>query len=65
MFIAVKLIIYILAAHFFYTHGFDPNKKLMDFLFLMSCVLLMDVASYFSAKFALEQERMEKDKKEK
>jgi hypothetical protein len=63
MFIAVKLIIYILAAHFFYTHGFDPTKKLMDFLFLMSCMLLMDVISYFSAKFAIEKENLDDRKK--
>ena len=63
MFIAVKLIIYLLSAHFFYTHGFDPTKNLMDFLFLMSCMLMMDIISYFSAKFAIEQERMN-DRKE-
>lgn len=63
MFIAVKLIIYIIAAHVFYTHGFDPTKKLMDFVVLMSCVLLMDVISYFSAKFAIVKEQLN-DRKE-
>jgi hypothetical protein len=58
MFIAVKLIIYIIAAHTLYTHGIDPTKKLMDFIVLMSCVLFMDVISYFSAKYTFEKEQM-------
>lgn len=61
MFIAVKLVIYIIAAHLFYTHGFDPTKKLMDFLVLMSCILLMDIVSYFSAQFAIENESKKSD----
>lgn len=61
MFIAVKLVVYIIAAHLFYTHGFDPNKKLMDFLVLMSCMLLIDIVSYFSAKFAIENESKRTD----
>jgi len=63
MFIAVKLVIYLIAAHLFYTHGFDPTKKLMDFLVLMSCILLMDIVSYFSSKFALEKEYMDERNK--
>ena len=56
MFIAVKLVIYFIAAHIFYTHGIDPTKKLMDFLVLMGTVLMMDIVSYSSAKYAIENE---------
>lgn len=64
MFIAVKLVIYIIAAHLLYTHGFDPTKKLTEFLTLMSCVLLMDVTSYSSAKYSIAQELNKKDERD-
>ena len=53
MFIAVKLILYLIAAHVFYTNGLDPTKKVMPFFTAMSCVLLMDICSYFAAKFTI------------
>ena len=62
MFITVKLAIYLIAAHLFYTNGFDPAKKLMDFTVLMGCILMMDVVSYSAAKFALEGEKNESKK---
>lgn len=63
MFITIKLVIYIIAAHMLYTHGFDPTKKLTEFLTLMGCVLLMDVTSYSSAKYELERELSKKDER--
>ena len=61
MFIAIKLVIYFIAAHLFYSYGFDPTKKLMDFLVLMGCMLMMDIVSYSSAKFAIENESKRTD----
>lgn len=61
MFVAIKLVIYFIAAHIFYSYGFEPTKKLMDFLVLMGCMLMMDVVSYSSAKYAIENENKKDD----
>ena len=56
MFIALKVMLYLVAAHMFYNHGIEPEKNLFDFVVLMSCYVLIDIVSYFSARQALLQE---------
>lgn len=52
----VKALLYLIVAHIFYNSGFNTEEKLLDFITLMSCLLLMDICSYFLAKFALLME---------
>ena len=56
MFIALKVMLYLVAAHIFYNHGIEPEKNLFDFVVLMSCYVLIDICSYFNARQALLQE---------
>jgi hypothetical protein len=61
MFIAVKIILYLIAAHVFYNAGFTPENKLMDFTVLMSIILLMDIISYFFSRFSTIREFYEEE----
>ena len=61
MFIAVKLMLYLIAGHIFYNAGFNPETKLLDFTVLMSIVLLMDIISYFAARFTIIKELFEEE----
>ena len=56
MFIALKVMLYLVAAHIFYNHGIEPEKDMFDFVVLMSCYVLIDIVSYFNARQALLQE---------
>lgn len=56
MFIALKIMLYLVAAHIFYNHGIEPDKNLFDFVVLMSCYVLIDICSYFNARQALLEE---------
>lgn len=53
MFIAVKLMLYLVAAHVFYNNGFSLDSKVFEFVVLMSCFLLIDIVSFFGARHQL------------
>ena len=59
MFIAFKILLYLVAAHMFYNHGIEPEKDMFDFVVIMSCYVLIDICSYFNARQALLQELFE------
>lgn len=56
MFIVIKVLLYLFAAHIFMDYGFNPEKKLFEFTALMSAVLLMDIVSYFGARHTIMKE---------
>jgi hypothetical protein len=56
MLIAVKVLLYIVAAHVFYNNGINPESNIMNFTVLMSCYVLIDMCSHFSARSALLHE---------
>ena len=56
MFIFLKVLLYIVAAHVFYNNGITPENNIMNFTVLMSCYVLIDMVSYFSARSGLLQE---------
>ena len=50
MFILVKVIMYLIAAHVFYNQGITLDSHIFDFVVSMSCLLLIDICSYFMAR---------------
>ena len=53
MFILGKFIMYLVIGHILYTHNISPNNKhIVDFITFMSSVLLIDILSYFGAKYS-------------
>jgi len=61
MLLLVKLIIYLISAHIFYNAGFTSEGKLLEFITLMSCILLMDICSYFTARHTIIKELFEQE----
>ena len=53
MFIAIKVMLYLIAGHIFYNAGFNLDNKLLELITLMSVVLLMDIISFFAARHQL------------
>jgi len=51
----IKLMLYLITAHIIYD-GFDTDEKLLDFITLMSCYLLIDICSFHLGRFTLLQE---------
>lgn len=64
MFIVIKVILYLFAAHVFMEYGFSPEKKLFEFTALMSVIILMDVVSYFGARHTIMEELNEDEEDE-
>jgi len=61
MFLLIKVLIYLISAHIFYNAGFASDGKLLEFVTLMSCVLLMDICSYFTARHTIIKELFEQE----
>ena len=64
LFIAIKILLYLVAAHVFYNNGFGTESHLFDFIVLMSLYILIDVCSYFGARQSLLQEIFLEDEEE-
>ena len=64
MFIAVKIMLYLVAAHVFYNNGFGGENHMFDFIVLMSLYILIDICSYFGARQSLLQEIFVEDEEE-
>ena len=56
MLIAIKILLYIVAAHVFYNNNITPDNNIMNFTVLMSCYVLIDMCSHFAARSALLHE---------
>ena len=64
MFIAVKIMLYLVAAHVFYNNGFGGENHMFDFIVLMSLYILIDICSYFGARQSLLQEIFTEEEEE-
>jgi hypothetical protein len=61
MFITIKILLYLVAAHVFYNNGFDPERHIFNFAVLMSVYILIDMISHFGARSGLIREIVESE----